>query len=179
MAVDTELFRTLETPTTLVGAAPTKKFEGDTATGTVNMPVLTVKDSSGNLQYIQTDAFGNIPVNADPGTPKSASAEVASTVGSFVDVTTLALVVSKTYDDCSAIGSSSFLTSWRLVQKDDAVETIIARFMTGPGAYSFPMANMNLRVVTGGSGTQSLILRGRQQNGATNDIFGTVSAVER
>ena len=156
------------------------RAEGEAIPTADILAAMVAKTSGGLIKFIQVDANGVVQVNSNPGTPKSASAEVDSVVGSFESVVTLTLVASKTYDDVSCQGFCSFLTSWRLVQIDNLTETILGRGMSGPGNYVFNFTDMNLRATSGATGTQSIVLRGKQEHGSAQvaGLYGNVTAIE-
>lgn len=146
----------------------------------INVPVLPAKDAANNLQFLKVDAFGNLQVNADAGSPKDANGTAAgSPPSTFVAVATLTLVASKTYDDIDASASATAATYWKLEQTDDATVTVIADGITGPGAYTSKFVPTNLRKVSGATGTQNLKLSGKQLNGVSTDLHGTITAVEK
>lgn len=146
-----------------------------------NQSVMTVKDSSGNLQYITTNADGRIPVTSElPGTPFQDNSIAAAVKGTDVDTAVLSLNTDETYDDIKVVASSAKPVLWRVKTINDATTDELLSFITGPGAYHFNWCFKNYQFDTGSSGTQEIKLTGNQLagSGSNSDLHGFLSAIE-
>lgn len=144
-----------------------------------NLTVLPAKDASNNMQFLRVDAFGNLQVNSDAGTPRDINGTTIGILSTFVVVATLTLAVSKSFDDIDVSASANHPTYWKLEQVNDMTTTLIADGLSGPGQYTIKFVPANLRKTSGASGTQSLKLSGKQLIGNVTDLHGTITAIEK
>lgn len=141
------------------------------------VPVMGFLNSAGNLAYPQMNAAGAIPVTSDVGTDLYARGTVAGNA-SFVDVVTLALTNSKVYQGLEVLVSCFRDAIYEVVWDDDGSETILADAVITPG-HSTVMINLSkLEFTSGGTGTQSLIVRAKNLN-TTSDFRATVATTEQ
>jgi len=180
MADEREVFSILEDGTG-VGSAPSKKSEGDVAAGTVAVPGLIAKDSSGNLKFLTLDANGKLPVSSDaPGTCLNQNGTVAGVVSTETDVASITgLTISSDHNVVFALGAATKPVLWKIVQIDDATTNVLAEFITGPGQFSFQANELGIDFTSGAAGTQTLKLTGTQLRGPSTDMHGTIKAIEK
>lgn len=158
------------------------RAEGDTVTG-VEIPVLPAKDSAGDYAHIPINASGQIPVSLDIGTELSDNGTVTSTALNTEDiVATVSLTASTDYKSLDISVASTFHTTWKVYNVDDAagtpVETLLLTALTGPGCFSFAHYFRDLKFTSGSTGTQELQVKGSQLHGALTDKHAFVSIVE-
>jgi len=142
---------------------------------------LTVKDESGNLQYIPM-LDGRISVTSDiPGTIFEDNQTTTATKGTDVDSASLTLTASRVYDEVEIIVSSFKPVLWKLVQIDDATTTTLFSVVTGSGSFDFSKLFKNKQVTAGASGTQTLKITGNQLtgSGSDSDMHTYISCIEK
>lgn len=178
MADVNELFLTLDDGTG-AGSAANVRQEGEAAAAQNGSIGFAFKDSNGDVILPSLTADGKIPVTGEAaGTIINASATVGGNPTNDVDVVVLSgLTASKAHECTMAIGAATKEVLWSIVQVDDATETVLARFITGAGAYSFA-TEIKLSFDTGATGAQSVKLVGNQLKGPATDLHGTLKAVE-
>lgn len=144
------------------------------------VPVLVGKDAAGNLRPLKVDDQGAVLTTMDvPGTILEGSAAVAAVVGTLTACVSLALTIDKIYDQIDVVASCTFPTYWEIQAIDDGATTVKARFLTGPGQFSFEKLFENLKITAGDDGVQSMVLAGKQLTGKASDLNGYLSAIER
>jgi hypothetical protein len=89
-------------------------------------------------------------------------------------VASLTLVNSKTYENLDFIVSCFRDTRFQVILSDNAVETVVADALTGPGAFSFHGQLSEGEIVTGATGTQLLLIKGINLN-ALSDMYAALS----
>jgi hypothetical protein len=179
MAHVRESFPILEDAITKEGIALHKTENGDASAGKIGATVWAFKDSAGNVVHPQLTPEGKLPVDFDgAGVSKSATSD-GEVVGSLTLVTICEadLTVDKTYGKISATGSCFKEAIFYLIQLDDAAETILSSFITGPGLYSFSTELNSTEFVTGSTGTQKLLLKAKNLNKAS-DFLGNLACLE-
>lgn len=179
MAHIRESFPILEDAVSKVGEALHKSQNGDASAGKVGATVWAFKDSSGNLVHPQLNSEGKLPVTSEgAGIPKSATSdgEIAGSL-TLTDICEVSLTASKTHAKIHANGSCFKEAIFYLVQVNDAVETILASFIVGPGQYSFNASLSSTEFVSGATGTQKLILKAKNLN-KESDFLGDISCLE-
>lgn len=147
----------------------------------LGLPVLIGKDASGNLKYALFDTEGRLLVNDEEsaGTKQYVRNTAVGVPGSDVDVATLSLSTSKSYNSIEWKVSSTQDTYWKLVQVNDTTETILDDLITGAGQYSIKIDLKNLSFTSGSTGTQSLKVVGNQlSHGKATSLYATIGAVE-
>jgi hypothetical protein len=151
------------------------------------IPVLAFKKSSnGGAIYPTTDDAGAINVNIGGGGVRlSASATVAATKGSDIDVAVIGGGVISPTDKISELefsGSSLKPVLWKVVSVDDAlgtpVETVLFSFLTGSGQFTLNFKPSHLDYTAGATGEQRLKLTGNQisGSGSDSDLHGYIGA---
>lgn len=149
-------------------------------TNTLAAPVF--QNSSGVLVFPSLDANGKIQVAFDSGTCLNGYAKVTGST-SFQDLGSVTLTLTELYNKIGYSIASATEACYELVYIDDdggsPTETILATLMTGPGQYSFCCELSCLEVdTTGGTGTQTLKLRGKLLETTGSEIAGTVAALQ-
>jgi len=163
------------------GAAPSKAVAGDTPVGRSGLMVLAFRDSAGNLVLPQLDAEGRLPVTQDAaGTPLKVKGELAagSNVLAAITGAELTLVASKTYVKVAATVLCTIETLFQIIQSDNAVETVIAEILVGPGQYTFSWQHAGLEVVAGGTGVQKLLIKGMNLGNKVSSMRANLSVVQ-
>lgn len=153
------------------------RAEGATVAGN-ELPVLAVKNVSGQWVHIPLDSFSRIPVTTfvgSPGTRLKARAAVNGVLNTATDVCTITLAVATVYEMPDFISSTTFHTLWELVWLDDATDTILSSWITGPGGYHFGKRMEDITFTSGATGTQTLRLRGTQTQGQASSMHGTLT----
>jgi len=154
---------------------------GTAVTVTGAMP--TFVNSSGVLVFPQLDSGGNIPVTLDgSGTCDYAQGSLVGST-SNQDVSTFTGALTKVYNAIGFQVASSTEACWELLHVDDAgvgdTETILARFKTGPGQYSFCCEMHCVEFdTTGLTGTQEFRIRGLLGEATGSDLDATLWLTE-
>jgi hypothetical protein len=186
-----EVFPILQDSATGAGEAPISRIEGEVAAGQEGLIGFSFKDSSGNVVLPSLDAQGRLPVVTDAvaGTCHNEYGELAAgSVGTFVDLTeeggaSITLTVGKTYTNLGITVSATRTSVYKLIYVDDdggggETETILGTWIVGPGAFT-QCCELNCRELdtTGGTGTQTLKIQGKNLTHATC-LRGEISALE-
>lgn len=172
-----EVFPVLVDETSDEGRALTASVSGDPASAKVGLVAFAFKSSSGNVVLPTLTSEGRIPVDLQAaGTSYSASGSVN---GSLTNVTVAEVTVanSRTYGNISCTGACFREAIFEVVHQDGTNNNIIGYFLVGPGQFSFTWDGGELEVTTGASGTQKILLRGRNLQKAS-DLRGNISCVE-
>jgi hypothetical protein len=177
MADVREVFPILEDSSN-VGAVPSKSQAGDSAGSKVGITSFGFRDSSGNLILPQLTASGKLPVDtgASAGTCKS---DYDTNAGSLTNVTlgSITLTASKLISAVEASLSCSRAALAEVVWDNNGSETILGWIMTGPGQFTAHFDIECLTFTSGGTGTQSLILRAKNLDKAAS-LYGTLACLE-
>ena len=142
------------------------------------------RNSSGDPIAPQLTADGKLPVTSEAaGTCVEDYAQNGTGNASLTDLVTLALTLNKVHSQTEFLTSSIVETQWELVYIDDVggtpSETVVARWITGPGqfskAHTFKCGTVD---TNGGTGTQNLVLRFKNidQLGCVDGYIATVEA---
>ena len=165
------------------GFGLTRVVEGQAASSVSGAaPVLTVKDSSGNLTFFQLDAQGRLPVTSDgAGTPMRARGMLdcgnATTAMIVVSGAQIPLVTGKKYYGDSFVVSCMRETYAQLVWNNNGVDNILEDILLGPGQYTMQI-DLPGDEFTAGSGTQTLEIRARNTTSHASPIRGSVVVTE-
>lgn len=156
------------------------------------VPVLGFLDSTGNLVAPTLNASGQItvstggltdaqlratPVPVTFGSVNGNGQKVRGTVAGNASLTTvasLALTVSKIYDNLDFIVSCFRDCRFQVILSDNGAETILADALCGPGAFSFHASFREMEISTGATGTQLLLIKGINLN-ALSDMYAAAS----
>lgn len=153
--------------------------EGAVAAGVDSVPGLVAKDDSGNLAYLNLDSNGKLVTSiADLGVFVDSAATVAGVKATAVNVVAQAMVVSSDYIATQAVASATSTVLWELYQRNDATDTTIVKWITGPGQFTFDF-DLNAEITSGATGTQEIRLDGTIISGATTDLHGYVRALKK
>jgi hypothetical protein len=151
------------------------KVEGNAIGNAV--PGLVAKDGSGNLAYLKVNASGQVlTTSAATGNGKNARG-TASGSSSFVTVASLTLANSKTYDQLDFNIACFRDAHFQVILSDNAVETILADAYTSGAMVSFHGALKEAEIVSGGTGTQLLLVKAKNMN-ALSDFKASLSVNE-
>jgi hypothetical protein len=150
----------------------------DNAPAADTLAVMPCKDSLGKIRYIPLNPQDKVPVSFDFGDEYSAHDVVEGVIDTQTLVAKITLTVDKSYEKIEAIGSCNRNCKFQIVQKNDAVQTVLGSFLVGPGQFSFDYVPRNLKITAGSTGTQELILYGTQLQGNPSDMHGYVGTVE-
>lgn len=175
-----EVFKILKDDATGAGEAPVSRIEGEAGAGKEGMIGFAFKDSSGNVVLPALTADGKLPVDtaAVAGTVIRDVNTAAGVGGVANDVITLTLTTNEVYNMADFMGASSRIAKWEVVLNDNATETVLDTFITGPGQFTFAEEPKNLEFTAGATGTQELILRGTALFAST-DLHGRVSIIDK
>jgi hypothetical protein len=173
-----EVFPVLEDPATGAGATLAKVASGDAPGSKNGLLAFAFRDASGNLVLPQLTSTGALVVDTEAvnGTCKSAR---GLNTGSLTVVTlaTISLTASKQISQIQASLSASRASLAEIVWIDNASETIIGWLMTGPGQFTVTFDQSNLLFTTGGTGTQSLLIRALNLEKASN-LYASIACIE-
>jgi hypothetical protein len=178
MADVRSVFVNLEDSSSKAGLPLHKALEGEAITSKNAQGALVAKDPSGNFKYLETDANGNLQaIVALDYVEKSASGTNAGNAA-YQDIATITLAVDKVYKDFEWIVSCFRDSVFQLVQVDDVTETILVDgIRVGNSLLTSSGELAKLKFTAGPSGTQELVLRGKNLN-ATSTMDGTIAIKE-
>lgn len=164
MADIRESFATLENVATQEGAVLGARTEGQAAAGIQGSIGFAFKDSSGNVVMPQLSPAGEIYVSTEkPGDNLHARGENAGSA-TVVTIATITLTASKSYQGIEAIVSCFRDAIFQIIQINDAVETVLADALVGPGHYSQEIDLERIEFTAGATGTQELVVRANNIN---------------
>jgi len=185
-----ESFPGLEDVSTGAGVAAGSRVEGDASSAVNGAIGFAFKDDSGDVILPALNASGQIVTNGLTNTQLRATPVPVSmgivvgdgkrargTVGgslTLVTVATLALVVSKNYENLDFIVSCFRDARFQVILNDNGAETIIADACLTPGCSSLHAQLSEAEFATGASGTQSIIIKALNLN-ALSDFYASVS----
>lgn len=171
-----EAFPVIVDETTGAGEALISRIEGEAGAAQEGLIGFSFKDSSGNVVLPQLTAAGALPVDTE-GTNTDClhdNGEDAAGSASLVDIATITLTASK---DVMALGwvvSCLRASLFQIVQIDDATETVLAEMIVGPGDYTNTGELNCISFTAGATGTQSVVLRGKNFD-KLSSLRGSVS----
>ena len=141
------------------------------------IPVLAGKDENGDLAFIPIYNGGVVVSDDKKGTALHGVATVTAVLNTMTLVTEISLTATKISKEIVAIVSNTFATLWELTSVDNAVETTLARWLTGPGMFTFRFSDENL-LVTAGATAPKLRISGKQFVGAASDMHASLSCYQ-
>lgn len=133
--------------------------------------------TTGNASLASIDAKLTNPLPVSFATVTGDGKRVRGTVAGNASLTTVAsltLTASKIYENIDFIVSCFRDARFQVILSDNAVETIIADALCGPGAFSFHATLREIEVTTGATGPQLLLIKGINLN-ALSDMYAAVS----
>lgn len=174
-----EVFPVLVDETTDEGKALTAAEAGDAAAAKVGAVMFAYKDSDGNVVLPTLTPEGKVPVDLEGAGVSKAGSSNGPVAGSLTVVTVaeVSLTANKTHGKIKATGSCFREAIFDLIQLDNLTETIIGSFLIGPGQFSFTWEGGSKEIVSGGTGTQKLILKAKNLQ-KESDFRGDVSCLE-
>ncbi len=107
------------------------------------------------------------------GNGKKARGTIAGNA-SMTTVASLSLTASKVYDGLDFIVSCFRNARFQVILSDNAVETVIADAICGPGQFSVHAAMKEAEISTGATGTQLLLIKGLNTD-ALSDMYAAMS----
>ena len=173
---------TLENPTTTAGVPLHHVTEGDAANARNAHAVLPVKDDSGNLQYIPM-VDGKVSVTFQGGDISNLSdrGEHAGDNSTYQDIATIVLQNDTVYEKLGWVLSCFRDAHFEIVFIDDVggtpTETVLADILCGPGDYTDSNELIEVTFTSGSTGTQNLVVRGKNMNAAST-MRGTITIQE-
>lgn len=178
MADVRSVFVNLEDSSSKAGLPLHKALEGEAIAAKNAQGALVAKDPSGNFKYLETDANGNLTVIA--GYDYAALSDHGTNAGNaaFQDIATITLTADKEYKSLEWLVSSFRDTVFQLVQIDDATETVLIDGIRVGNALLTNSGKLEgLEFTAGSTGTQELVLRGKNLN-ATSTMDGVITIKE-
>jgi len=155
-------FVILEDVDTQAGVPLTSALEGVVIAGHNAHGAFVAKDSADKFKYLEIDDAGALKVSfgADYACLSDDGENAGST--SYVDIITMALTASKTYYDLEALVScfrdSIFQVIW---DNNGAPTTLASGVRVGAGDYNEMVRFQCLEFVSGATGTQKLVIKGK------------------
>jgi len=172
-------FVTLEDYTTQAGLPLHKALEGDSITSKNAHGALVAKDASDNFKYLEVDAAGNLLVAAATNyAGLSDDGEDAAGSATYVTIATITLTADKVYKDLEVLVSSFRDAVFQVIWNDDATpNTLVSGIRVGAGTFNEMASFQGLEITAGSTGTQTLIVQGKNLN-ALSAMSATVSIKE-
>ena len=168
----------LEDVSTQAGLPWHKVAAGDAAASKNAGAVLGVKDESGNLQYIPL-IDGKIPVTFD-ASDIAHLYDQGNHAGSatYVTLATITLQNSKDYRQLEWVASSFRDSVFQVIWNDDTTPTTLLTIrVSSHGEVTTDGEFEHLDFTSGASGTQTLIIQGKNSN-ALSDMDATIAIEE-
>lgn len=174
MAELRESFPTLESSVDQSGVALGARTEGQSPTAIQGSIGFAFKDSSGNVVLPQLDSSGKLPVTSESSGNGLYARGTNAGSSSVVTVASLTLVASKRYENLRALVSCFRDSTFQVIFSDNGAETIIADIRVGPGHLSENIDLGELEFLSGATGAQLLLIKGKNEN-ALSTMTATVS----
>lgn len=168
-------FPVLEDSSTQAGLPLHKVLEGDASTGKNALAALVAADAAGNLQYMRVNQNNELVVSMESSISIALLTDNGSNAGSisYVDLITIPLQAGYTYRELEILVSCFRDAVFQVIHIDDVTENILVPgIRAGAGDYNGPMSFKTLEFMTGATGTQSLVIRGKNLN-----ALSTIDAV--
>lgn len=164
------------------GVGITKAVPGTTLGSAIAITMATpcFVNSAGVLVFPQLDAEGRIRVTSDSAGDCYYGKGKLTGSTSWQDVADFTAALGKLYTKFGFVVSSMTECDWELVYVDDAsgtpTETVIGAWDTGPGQYSFSIADMNCveQSTVGQTGVQKFLIRGKLLEATGSEIAATL-----
>jgi hypothetical protein len=159
-------FVTLEDIATEAGVPLSKALEGDDIADHNAHGALVAKDGDDKFGYLNLDDAGNLLATvAALTTSKKGDGETAAGSATYVTVATVALTASKVYKDLEVLVSSFRDAIFQVVQLNDAAEVVlVSGIRVGAGTFNQFAKLTGLEFTAGATGTQSLLIKGKNLN---------------
>lgn len=174
-------FTVLEDSTTQAGVPLHKVVETDLAAGKNAIPALVAKNAAGELKYIKVNAQGELVVSLESGDYALLS-DSGTHAGNaaYQDLVVIDLIASKTYRDLEVLVSCFRDAVFQVVHKDNATETVLVNGVRcGAGSLNEMAKFIALEFVAGATGTQSLVVRGKNLNAlSTMDATASIKEIQ-
>jgi hypothetical protein len=175
-------FPVLEDPSTQAGLPLHKVLEGDSSTGKNALASMVAADAAGNLKYMRVNQNNELVVSTESSISYALLSDSGSNAGSatYVDLVTIALQNDLVYRELEAIVSCFRDAVFQVVFIDDATETLLVPgIRAGAGDYNGPLSFKTLEFVAGATGTQQLVIRGKNINAtSTLDAALTIKEIQ-
>ena len=182
---DLPLFRGLKKPDGC-SIAQSMKQEGDAKAGDHTGTLTAIKPDN-TLQFLNLTNDGKliVDIGATPGQCKRATAalDAPTTLDTYEDVVVLTAALTKRYSDMQVNLNCMVETEWELYAVDDVgvgdTETILDRWMTGPGQFNIQgIAICDDLDTTGNTGAQELRVRGKNIGECLSRMTASISTIE-
>lgn len=162
------VFVNLEDSSSKAGLPLHKALEGDAILNKNAHGALVAKDASSNFAYLHVNAAGQLIVIAgEDFTPKSDYGTHAGDNSTFQKIATITLTADKIYRSLEIVASSFRDTVFKITQNDNSVETDLFSFRVGNSELSEEIKLDTFKLTAGSTGTQELILYGKNLNAAS------------
>ena len=138
------------------------------------------KDGKAILPTLTDD--GKIPVDTEAfaGTKKNGTGIVLGVLNTETLVCEITgLTTSKTVDFLNVLLASTQTVMWKIHQINDAADTVLHSFITGPGQFSLAAKMDGFFFATGASGDQEINIMGTQLSGKASDMHASIAVSER
>lgn len=175
-------FPVLEDASTQAGLPLHKVLEGDSSTGKNALASLVAADAAGNLQYMRVNQNNELIVSTESSISYALLSDSGSNAGSlsYVDLVTIPLQNGLIYRELEALVSCFRDSVFQIVFVDNLVETLLVPGVrAGAGDYNGPLSFKTLEFTAGATGTQELIIRGKNINAtSTLDAALTIKEIQ-
>lgn len=148
-----------------------KVLEGDAIAGKNALAALVAKDQNANFRYLLTDSAGKLLVNTegDDVAELYADGEHAGSTSGYQTIASIALATSKDYKNLHAWASCFRDSVFQIVHDDNGTPTtLVTGVRVGSGAFTFAGIMKQLKFTSGATGTQSLILKAKNETVASS-----------
>jgi hypothetical protein len=175
-------FVTLQDYTDQSGQPLTRALENDPiASRTAHGALVAKYNDSGTdkFRYLEVDSAGNLLVAAATNyAGLSDDGEDAAGSATYVTIATITLTADKVYKDLEVLVSSFRDAVFQVIWNDDATpNTLVSGIRVGAGTFNEMASFQGLEITAGSTGTQTLIVQGKNLN-ALSAMSATVSIKE-
>jgi len=174
MAHERESFPTLADGSG-VGAVLAQRVEGDSSAAKNGAIGFAFKDSTGALILPQLNSLGQLPVTLDAASLDNLYAHgFHAGSASTQTIATIALTVDAKYTNIEMLCSSFQDSEFELIWNDNGVLTTLMQALVGSGQYTFK-DKMSIDFTAGSTGTQQLLLKGKNMRNPVSQLTGTIT----
>lgn len=170
----------LEDSATQAGLPLHKALAGEASASKNAHGAFTLTDAAGNFQYGKVNANREQIVtleSADLANLNDTAAAVAGSTAAFQSVVTIPLVPGAVYRNFSVVLGCTRDSLGRIILNDDGTPVDVANGLDIVNGKTFSENLEKLEITAGATGTQSLILQGKNLN-TVSDFRGTLAVEE-
>jgi hypothetical protein len=161
-------FCVLEDATSKAGMPLTKVAEGDAIASKNALAGLVAKDGSDELAYLKVDANGKLLVAFSEIAELYDSDTHAGDKDAYQAVATVTLTVDKNYSNLHMWASCYRDAVFQLIHNNNGTPAILVDGVrVGSGQFSFAGIMKQLKFTAGSTGTQQLIIKGKNESVAS------------